>query len=72
MFNQTENNIKQGSFFLSVTDLIKNLNGRKKAKSITCFDFQTLHTNIPHDKLVRVLNEHIDFCFKGGMEIYCS
>ena len=50
-----------------VTDAIKNLNGCNKVSSITCFEFSTpLQKSIPYCKLISVLNEHIDFCFKGG------
>ena len=28
-------------------------------------DILTLYTNIPHGKIIRILNEHIDFCFKN-------
>ena len=45
---------------------INNLNKRKVAKSLSTFDFSTLYTKIPHDKLINVLNEIIDFAFKGG------
>ena len=34
--------------------------------SVASFDFSTLYTNIPHNKLLKVLNELVDFCFKGG------
>ena len=39
---------------------------RKSAKSVSSFDFSTLYTKIPHDKLLNVLYEIIDFAFKGG------
>ena len=29
------------------------------------FDFSTLHTKLPHDKLRTVLRKLIDFCFDG-------
>ena len=45
---------------------INDLNKRNAAKSISTFDFSTLYTKIPHDKLKQVLNEIIDFAFKGG------
>ena len=55
-----------------VINTINNLNERKKANSVTCFDFSTLYTKIPHAKLLKVLNELIDFCFKGGDKEYIS
>ena len=30
------------------------------------FDFSTLYTKIPHEKLLEVMNELVDFCFQGG------
>ena len=39
---------------------------RRSAKSVSSFDFSTLYTKIPHDKLIEVLNKIIDFVFKGG------
>ena len=33
---------------------------------ITTYDFATLYTKIPHDKLIHVIREIIDFVFKGG------
>ena len=49
-----------------VIESIKKVNKRKSAKTITTFDFSTLYTKIPHDKLVGVLEELEDFCFQGG------
>lgn len=45
---------------------LKKINGKKSAKRISCFDFSTLYTNIPHDKLLEKLNNLVDFAFKGG------
>ena len=39
---------------------------RKSAKQVSTFDFSTLYTKIPHDKLIDVLNKMIDFSFSGG------
>ena len=49
-----------------VVDAMNKLNARNKAKSISTFDFSTLYTKLPHDKLLDVLNKLIDFCFNGG------
>ena len=49
----------------AVVNSIHRLNKRKKANCLLAFDFSTLYTNIPHSKLINVLNELIDFCFKG-------
>ena len=45
---------------------ISKINRRNSAKSINTYDFSTLYTKIPHQKLLEVLNELVDFCFKGG------
>ena len=45
---------------------ISKINSRNKASSVTTYDFSTLYTKIPHDKLNDVLNKLIDFCFDGG------
>ena len=42
------------------------MNARSKGTSISTFDFSTLYTKIPHDKLISVLNSIVDFCFNGG------
>ena len=45
---------------------IKKINKRKRAQQISTFDFSTLYTKIPHDKLLEVLHSVVDFVFKGG------
>ena len=52
-----------------IADLDK-INKRKKAKSISTYDFATLYTKIPHDQLIQSLNEAIDFAFNGGNKKY--
>ena len=72
MFKQIESYNKQVLYFSGVksfwaiTDTIKNLNGRNNATSIICYGFSTFYTNIPYGKVIGILKEHIDFCFKGG------
>ena len=44
---------------------LRRLNKYGKDGLISTFDFSTLYTNIPHDKLLEVLNSIIDFCFQG-------
>ena len=39
-------------------------NKRNAAKSMPTFDFLTLYTKIPHDRLLHILNEITDFAFK--------
>ena len=49
-----------------VINCINKLNRTNSVKSMSTFDFSTLYSKIPHQKLIEVLNELIDFCFKGG------
>ena len=49
-----------------VINTINKINKRHSAKHFSTFDFSTLYTKIPHNKLLEVLNEIIDFSFKGG------
>ena len=39
---------------------------------MSTFDFSTLHTKIPHDKLLCVLNKMTDFPFTGGTRDYVT
>ena len=55
-----------------VIDSINKINWRKKARSISTFDFSTVYTNRNHNKLKFVLQELINFCFKGGSGIYIA
>jgi hypothetical protein len=48
-----------------IIKVIKQLNKRKSARSISMFDFSTLYTKIPHDKLKHVMGEIVNFCFNG-------
>ena len=48
-----------------VTDAVNKLNKRNKAKSISTFDFSTLYTKLPHNKLLTVLLHLTGFCFDG-------
>ena len=43
---------------------------KKNAKQISTFDFSTLYTKIPHDKLLNILYKVVDFVFKGGTGTY--
>ena len=49
-----------------VTDAMNGLIKRRKATSVSTFDFSTLCTKLSHNKLLMVLNSLIDFCFDGG------
>lgn len=49
---------------------ITRINKRQNAKSISTFDFSTLYTKLPHDKLIKELSEVIDFVFDAGSNKY--
>ena len=49
-----------------VLEAVKKSLARKSAKCVSSFDFSTLYTKIPHDKLIDVLTKIIEFVFKGG------
>ena len=82
MFNQIENFHKKAKFLSNynkfwviqnpepVLESIKRINRKKGAKSLATFDFSTLYTKLPHDKLVKELLKLIDFCFNGGKKTY--
>ena len=43
----------------------KSTKKRKNSKQVSIFDFSTLYTKIPHDKLLVVYYKIVDFVFKG-------
>ena len=45
---------------------IEKLNKRNSVRSMSTFDFSTLYTKIPHEKLLEVMNSITEFCFQGG------
>ena len=45
---------------------MNGLNKRRKATYVSTFDFSTLYTKFPHNRLLMILNILIDFCFDGG------
>ena len=51
---------------------MKKLNKRRKATSVSAFDFSTLYTKLPHNKPLMVLNSLIDFCFDAGETKYVT
>ena len=51
---------------------MNGLNKRRKPTSISTFDFSTLYTKFPHNKLLMVINSLIDFCFDGGESKYIT
>ena len=54
----------QNSF--PVLEKLDKINNKKQAREISTFDFSTLYTKLPHDDLIRVLHEMVDFAFNGG------
>jgi hypothetical protein len=82
IFTQIENFHKKSKFYKNynrfwtvnnsrpLIEKLEVINTRKKAREISTFDFSTLYTKLPHDDLLRVLNEHIDFAFDGGTKNY--
>ena len=51
---------------------INSLHNLGKVTSISCFDFLTLYTTIPDDKLIKVLREKYIFVLKSATKIYNS
>ena len=49
-----------------IIEKLNIINTRKKAKNISTFDFSTLYTTLPHNLLIQVLTEIINFVFKGN------
>ena len=56
----------------SLIGCVNKINLRKSAKRMTTFDFSTLYTKIPHDKLLNVLFEITEFAFRGGTRKYIA
>lgn len=56
----------------TVIPLIQNLKKRSTAGSIFTFEFSTLYVEIYHSKLMKVLNEFIDFSSSGRLHKYIN
>ena len=54
--------VVQNSFLIGTK--LNKINVKKKAKSISTFDFSTLYTTILHKLLLKVISEIINFVFK--------
>ena len=50
--------------------MYNHVNKKHNAKSISTFDFSTLYTKLPHDKLIKELLNIIDFVFDAGSNQY--
>ena len=48
----------------SVLTAFKKLDNAIRASSVSAFDFSTLYTNMPLDKLKHAMKEFIHFCLK--------
>ena len=78
IFNQIEKFHKNAKFFSNynkfwvlqnsdpIIDTLKHINRKKRAKSIATYDFSTLYTKLPHNKLIFQLSKVIDLAYKGG------
>lgn len=78
IFSQVENFHKKAKFLSNynkfwvlqnstpIIDTLNKINKKRNAKSISTFDFSTLYTKLPHDKLIKELSAVIDFAFEGG------
>ena len=55
-----------------VIDAMNGLSKRRKTTSVSTFDFSTLYTKLPHNKLLMVLHSLIDFSFHRGESIYIT
>ena len=45
---------------------------KRKATSVSIFDFSTVYTKLPHNKLLMALNSLIDFCYDAGESKYIN
>ena len=55
-----------------ILDKIHRTNAKRNAKCISTFDFTTLCTKIPHQSLIDVLLQIIDFTFSAGKKKYIN
>ena len=55
-----------------VVSTLDKISAKGKARSVSTFDFSTLYTKIPHDKLIDVLNKLVDFTFNSTDRLYLS
>ena len=52
--------------YAPVIEKLTKINGNKKARDISTYDFSTWYTKLQHDDLVNNLNSMINFAFNGG------
>ena len=84
IFNQVERFHTKAKFFSNynkfwvlknadpVISILDNINRKKRAKSIATYDFSTLYTKLPHEKLITQLSKVIDLVYKAGDKKYIS
>ena len=53
-----------------VMEVLDGISKKNRAKSICTYDFSTLYTKLPQDKLITQLNKVIDMVFKGGEKTF--
>ena len=51
---------------------MNKVNKRRKATSISTFEFSTLYAKLPQNKFLTVLNSLIDFCLDEGESKYIT
>ena len=84
IFNQVERFHTKAKFFSNynkfwvlqnadpVISILDKINKKKRAKSIATYDFSTLYTKLPHQKLITQLSKVIDLVYKAGDKKYIS
>ena len=55
-----------------ITDTLDRINRKANAKSVSSFDFSTLYTKIPHDKLIDILSKLADSTFNDTTRKFMS
>ena len=53
-----------------ILESITRINKKNNAKSISTFDFSTLYTKLPHNKLIKELSDIMKFVFDAGSSKY--
>ena len=78
LFNQTQRYHSNAKYFKNfnifwvlqnvepVLEKINEINRKRRAKSISTYDFSTLYTKIPHNQLIERLSRVIDQCGETG------
>jgi len=78
IYSQVENFHKKAKFLKNynkfwilqnsdpVIEIMNKINKKQRAKHISTYDFSTLYTKIPHEKLIEKLSYIIDFVYQVG------